>query len=340
MKQPFLLAITFLILISFSCTSPDTPSEVKEPTQEQEAGIEDSCRIHLDRLIRSTNFQQYNINSDLNFYIDELSGGFVRIKVFEKTEVREHAPIGWIEIHLAENTIKDVTIDPENPQVLSYDSLLFMVYKKCLGFKEDAILQKKLIPEQKKIDPSEAYILNTSGGRILDKPEGASVVVLPFNAKVEVQDTIGDWIGVLVKGKKGYIRESEIHPISMPDIESGKQLSPGDVYKKYLGTLGEMIEFSKPYELSYTFTSSKISIKKAYILLKLFMSSKERLVLPTHLPEGDFQQKKTDYDFDLKITNNKSNYSFTYQYPGGETVALIKQDSSGLITIQLTYFAD
>ncbi|WP_253277858.1 hypothetical protein [Pseudomonas chlororaphis] len=97
--------------------------------QGQESG--EGCYGYLTELVRSSNFPFREVAKEkANLLIDEDDGETIRAKVFFDTEGT--GTLGWVKYGVNDGALLDITVDPEEPVVLSYDQRFARAYSKCL----------------------------------------------------------------------------------------------------------------------------------------------------------------------------------------------------------------
>lgn len=136
-----LVVCVFFMLIS--CTSQDSKNKVaknKTAITESQSSVdkvhqttvngqtnkESSCDSLLKWLIVSSNFDKTGLLSDCMVSVDSYDQKVYLLKVgVFNSELMNESAIGWIEMDVKRRQLRDVTIDPERPQYLQFDSVLF-----------------------------------------------------------------------------------------------------------------------------------------------------------------------------------------------------------------------
>ncbi|MBU4634920.1 hypothetical protein I8747_19130 [Pseudomonas chlororaphis subsp. aurantiaca] len=97
--------------------------------QGQESG--EGCYGYLTELVRSSNFPFREVAKEkANLLIDEDDGETIRAKVFFDTDGT--GTLGWVKYGVNDGSLLDLSVDPEEPVVLSYDQRFARAYSKCL----------------------------------------------------------------------------------------------------------------------------------------------------------------------------------------------------------------
>jgi hypothetical protein len=136
-----LVVCVFFMLIS--CTSQDGENKVaksKTAITESQSSVdkvhqttvngqtykESSCDSLLKWLIVSSNFDKTGLLSDCMVSVDSYDQKvyLLKVSVFN-SELKNESAIGWIEMDVKRSQLRDVTIDPERPKYLQFDSVLF-----------------------------------------------------------------------------------------------------------------------------------------------------------------------------------------------------------------------
>lgn len=133
MRKVFLF---MLISVFLSCT--DNVRKGVRYTSHSSKRVETlSCDDKLRKLILScqnfnTLFDKESICAELS---EEIESGIYSIRLFEYGTGEEATSTqGWITLNVNNASLKDITIDPDSPVDLEYDSTLFQQYvKDCLG---------------------------------------------------------------------------------------------------------------------------------------------------------------------------------------------------------------
>lgn len=85
-----------------------------------------NCDVLLHSLVNSSSFNPEVKKFKFNVSVDELTDGVATLKVtMRNTERNEDLAIGWLKMNAKKNQLFDVTSDPDNPEELKYDSILF-----------------------------------------------------------------------------------------------------------------------------------------------------------------------------------------------------------------------
>ncbi|MTB41580.1 MULTISPECIES: hypothetical protein [Providencia] len=94
----------------------------------------EQCYDYITELVRSSNFDlsQWKVNSaDINLIIDEDNDDFIRAKLF--IETIGTGTIGWVYFNKMNNTLHDITFDPDNTVNLTFNHQYLKAYKVCLN---------------------------------------------------------------------------------------------------------------------------------------------------------------------------------------------------------------
>jgi hypothetical protein len=92
-----------------------------------------NCERLLHSLVNSSTFNPEVKKFKFKVGVDELSGGIATLKVsMRNAERNEDMAIGWLKMDFNKNKLLDVTSDPDQPEELKYDTMLFKkVIKHC-----------------------------------------------------------------------------------------------------------------------------------------------------------------------------------------------------------------
>jgi hypothetical protein len=135
--------IVCILLMFIGCTSQDGKSNasasdiVLSKTQnttdkantteaKSQASTKQSCDRLLKRLIVSSDFDTTGLLSDCIVSVDSYEHKVYLLKVsVYNSKLKNESAIGWIELDVESNQLRDVTIDPESPRRLQFDTVLF-----------------------------------------------------------------------------------------------------------------------------------------------------------------------------------------------------------------------
>jgi hypothetical protein len=96
-----------------------------------------NCEKLLHSLVNSSAFNPEVKKFKFKVGVDELSGGVATLKVsMRNAERNEDMAIGWLKMDFNKNQLLDVTSDPDQPEELRYDTILFKKVIKHCGFKQ------------------------------------------------------------------------------------------------------------------------------------------------------------------------------------------------------------
>lgn len=85
-----------------------------------------SCQDLLLLLVKSSSFDSKMKKLKFDIRIDKFVGGVATIELTIKNNERnEDVALSWLEMDVNKKELRDVTIDPDKPIVLKYDSSLF-----------------------------------------------------------------------------------------------------------------------------------------------------------------------------------------------------------------------
>jgi hypothetical protein len=85
-----------------------------------------SCTDLLTLLIKTSSFDTALKKLDYSVRVDQVTNGVVTIELTTKnTERNEDVALSWIELDINKNELRDVTVDPDKPVQLKYDTSLF-----------------------------------------------------------------------------------------------------------------------------------------------------------------------------------------------------------------------
>ena len=96
----------------------------------------EQCYSYFTELVRSSSypFKEWNIKPNkVNLIIDEDNNSIIRAKLVVDTD--GSGTIGWVEFNKSNNELFDITIDPDNPQKLTYNDNFQKLQQKCLSDK-------------------------------------------------------------------------------------------------------------------------------------------------------------------------------------------------------------
>jgi hypothetical protein len=140
----------FLILPLFQCFAFSTASDeipdskiLIERSDSLVASDTLDCLHIVARIVWGSGFNNEDANKKLDkskttVYIDNINVGVIKIKVTYKgtpSKVAEPSndsefPIGWLELDLNKNELRDITIDPDSPFQLSFDKTMLPLLKR------------------------------------------------------------------------------------------------------------------------------------------------------------------------------------------------------------------
>lgn len=98
------------------------------------AASPEQCYSYFTELVRSSNypFKEWNVKPQkVNLIIDEDDNSMIRAKLVVDTDGT--GTIGWVVFNKSNNELLDTTIDPENPQKLTYNNEFEKARKYCLS---------------------------------------------------------------------------------------------------------------------------------------------------------------------------------------------------------------
>jgi len=94
-----------------------------------------TCEKLLYSLVNGSTFNPEVKKFKFKVSVNELADGIATLKVtMRNTERNEDMAIGWLKMDINKNQLLDVTSDPDNPEELKYDSILFKKVIKHCGF--------------------------------------------------------------------------------------------------------------------------------------------------------------------------------------------------------------
>jgi hypothetical protein len=86
----------------------------------------DSCHELFLSLLKSSNFDPLLRRMEFDVRIEEVANGVVTLELITKNEERgEDVALSWFEIDFNNRELRDITVDPDKPMELKYDSNLF-----------------------------------------------------------------------------------------------------------------------------------------------------------------------------------------------------------------------
>ncbi|MGL5954650.1 MAG: hypothetical protein ACRCZ3_16245 [Providencia rustigianii] len=90
----------------------------------------EQCYDYITELVRNSSFDlsQWKIKpEDINLIIDEDNDDFIRAKIFIETSGT--GTIGWVYFNKMNNTLHDITFDPDNTVNLNFNHHYLKAYK-------------------------------------------------------------------------------------------------------------------------------------------------------------------------------------------------------------------
>lgn len=145
MKIYRILIFTAAVLFNFSCekkretavsvpASPAVektqPAQKKAPAQQEKTFR--SCEELITALVKSSNVSSLKTFKDVNIRIEEVTSEKIIIELYVTNDTSEDASVkkmtdhavGWLEFFPATKKLQDITFDPEEPEILKYDTTL------------------------------------------------------------------------------------------------------------------------------------------------------------------------------------------------------------------------
>lgn len=156
-------AIVFIILACNGKAKYDLGKETNVKSNPQIV----TCDERLKRLILSCSnlknpFNEKKMHAEI---VEEVENGDYLIRMFEYgTGVQSTSTQGWLKLNVNKKSLKDVTLDPDNPEVLKFNAQLFNDYvEHCLekadvqqdcqkAFKTALAKSNETLPYDKRID--------------------------------------------------------------------------------------------------------------------------------------------------------------------------------------------
>lgn len=127
MKKNLLLLILTLI---FSKTAQTNQSPQKNLHQQE------NCYGYLTELVRSSNFPfDQTERTKTNLIIDNDTGDTVLARLVFET--RGTGTIGWIEYHVYEKRLFNVSAQLEDPELLKFNLKFSVDYENCINYKKN-----------------------------------------------------------------------------------------------------------------------------------------------------------------------------------------------------------
>lgn len=103
------------------------------------------CLHIVAHIVWESSFFSEDRNKDVNInktviYIDSITNGIIEIRIAYKDTPKDKGgsnrsefPVGWLELDMNKGELKDVTIDPDNPVRLKFNTtLLPLIKRQCL----------------------------------------------------------------------------------------------------------------------------------------------------------------------------------------------------------------
>jgi hypothetical protein len=85
-----------------------------------------TCLDMLTSLIKTSSLDASLQKLNYNARVDQVNNGVVTIELtIKNTERNDDVPLRWLELDSNKNELRDVTIDPDKPIQLKYDTSLF-----------------------------------------------------------------------------------------------------------------------------------------------------------------------------------------------------------------------
>jgi hypothetical protein len=92
-----------------------------------------SCDKLIDSLLKTSSYVNPIEGKDVFYDIDNISDSIIRVHVLHKNQEEKDVTCGWLEINLVYSEIKDVTINPDSPVLISNfnANLIRQIKQKC-----------------------------------------------------------------------------------------------------------------------------------------------------------------------------------------------------------------
>ena len=85
-----------------------------------------SCDELIVLLIKNSSFDPEMKKLKFSARVDQINNGVIKIELtIKNTERGDDVPLSWIDLDQNKKELKDVTVDPNNPIKLRFDSILF-----------------------------------------------------------------------------------------------------------------------------------------------------------------------------------------------------------------------
>jgi hypothetical protein len=98
----------------------------KESKNDSNDNSKMACNDLLLLLIKKSSFNSEVKKFKFKVFVDELSAGIATLKItLRNTERNEDMVISWLKMDTKRNKLLDITVDPDNPIELKYDTTLF-----------------------------------------------------------------------------------------------------------------------------------------------------------------------------------------------------------------------
>lgn len=136
---------TICIVIAFSITSCAANIEQKKNENESKntsldksdatiAHDIENCDYLIQKLIETSSYESITKDKKFSTLVDEINASLIRVKVSAINDDGNQPAIGWIELDLIKNEVRDVTIDPDAPIQIKFDVTIFnKIKEKCKG---------------------------------------------------------------------------------------------------------------------------------------------------------------------------------------------------------------
>jgi hypothetical protein len=123
------------VLVGF-ITNSKTKSN---PTIIQPDNNQKMCFELLEKIVKTSDFNVFfkktHKNKSFVIYIDEATKKEIRIQILLKSKTDPNVPVGWLELDLIKNQLRDITNDPDRPILIKFDINLLKKFKnECLKY--------------------------------------------------------------------------------------------------------------------------------------------------------------------------------------------------------------
>lgn len=98
------------------------------------------CFELIEKIISTSDYnlifkKKYKAKKSFVIYINEATKKKITIQILLKSKTDTNVPLGWLELDLIKNQLRDITDDPDHPVLIKFDVNLLKQFKKyCLRY--------------------------------------------------------------------------------------------------------------------------------------------------------------------------------------------------------------